>query len=97
MDTTERVKHTSGPWTISGYYGAPDHIAGPHGERLAVMGIRTSNYPPEQWANARLMAAAPELLEALKELLPQGWGDDTMDHIPGVKKARMAIAKAEGR
>lgn len=48
-------------------------------------------------ANARLISAAPDLLAALKELLPEGWGDDeTMDHIPGVAKARAAIAKAEG-
>jgi len=34
------------------------------------------------------------LLEALKALLPEGWGDDdTMDHMPGVKLARLAIAR----
>lgn len=51
----------------------------------------------EKAANTRLIAAAPDLLAALKALLPEGWGDDdTMDHIPGVKQARAAIAKAEG-
>jgi hypothetical protein len=48
-------------------------------------------------ANARLIAAAPELLEACKALLPEGWDDGVMDHIPGIKLARLAIAKAEGR
>lgn len=39
-----------------------------------------------------------ELVTALKALLPEGWGDDdTMDHIPGVKLARAAIARAEGK
>jgi hypothetical protein len=48
-------------------------------------------------ADAALIVAAPDLLAALKALLPDGWGDDdTMDHIPGVKQARAAIAKAEG-
>jgi hypothetical protein len=48
----------------------------------------------EQDANARLIAAAPELYKALKALLPEGWGDDeTMDHMPGVKLARLALAK----
>ena len=45
-----------------------------------------------------LHKAAPQLLEALKAILPEGWGDDdTMDHHHGVKLAREAIAKAEGR
>ena len=46
---------------------------------------------------SRLAAAAPDLLAAVKALLPEGWGDDdTMDHMPGVKLARAAIAKATG-
>jgi hypothetical protein len=48
-------------------------------------------------ANACLIAAAPELLEALRALMPAGWdADDTMDHMPGIRLARAAIAKAEG-
>lgn len=38
-----------------------------------------------------------ELLQALKGLLPDGWDDGAMDHMPGVRDARLAIAKAEGR
>jgi hypothetical protein len=48
-------------------------------------------------ADARLIAAAPELLAACKALLPEGWDDGVMDDIPGIKLARLAIAKAEGR
>lgn len=44
-----------------------------------------------------LHAAAPDLLKALKELYPSEWYDGTMDHMPGIKTARLAIAKAEGR
>lgn len=49
-------------------------------------------------ANARLVAAAPELLEALKELRdripepPNGWPE-----LDRVKRADSAVAKAEGR
>lgn len=47
---------------------------------------------------AHIIAAAPNMLTALKALMPEGWGhDDTMDHMPGVKLARLAIAKAEGK
>lgn len=54
--------------------------------------------PEDQEANAHLLAAAIDLLAAVKALLPKGWGDDdTMDHMPGVKLARLAIAKAEGK
>lgn len=56
-------KHTPGPWEFSGCDHAPIlHIYAPdnkhifHGERSQT----------EQEANARLIAAAPEMLEALK-------------------------------
>lgn len=52
-------------------------------------------------ANARLIAAAPELLEALKELTKGMWAGEGVSHplVEGseVLKARLAIAKAEGR
>lgn len=45
-------------------------------------------------ANALLIAAAPDLLEALKDLLgDDGWGCDRLTYL----KARAAIRKAEGR
>jgi hypothetical protein len=46
---------------------------------------------------ANVLSAAPELLEAVRALLPRGWRDGSMDHMPGVSIARMALAKAEGR
>lgn len=49
--------------------------------------------------DARLIAAAPDLLEALKELLgcPSGDYDTTDDYANARKKAEAAIAKAEGQ
>ncbi|MBC9904794.1 hypothetical protein [Achromobacter xylosoxidans] len=54
-------------------------------------------------ANARLIAAAPELLEALESILPMlaDWHDEFPDHVgdkeaPAVKAALTAIAKAKG-
>jgi len=43
-------------------------------------------------ANARLIAAAPDMLEALKLLL-----SSAHDYQSGITEARAAIAKAEGR
>lgn len=51
----------------------------------------------EAEANARLMAAAPELLEALKRLASVCELADIKSHIPGhLALAREAIAKATG-
>jgi hypothetical protein len=44
-----------------------------------------------------LHKAAADLLAGCKALLPEGWDNGVMDHIPGVQIARLAIAKAEGK
>ena len=60
-------KHTAGPWYITAsspygiVYGADHTLIVPH----YPIGYTTE----QQWANARLTASAPELLEALKEVL----------------------------
>ena len=45
----------------------------------------------EMWANARLIAAAPEMLEALRNLTHPMASDEDLQH------ALAVIAKAEGR
>ena len=64
-------KHTEGPWTywsdknsvgsVSGYFIAPERKL----PRLAYV----YNYPNRTEANAHLIAAAPELLEACERLV----------------------------
>jgi hypothetical protein len=92
------IKHTPGPW----HYRRGDewshsvvthHGTLPDGSQncWTVADINKMR-EPEHEANARLIAAAPELLEALKELLP---GADAMGW--NTEKARAAIAKAEGQ
>lgn len=99
----EQATHTPGPWRS----GAPDHAAPGVGYVLA--DIPGRSWPEEiaviygaenvhRDANVILIAAAPELLDALKAvwlLLPS-----VID--PGVQRrlrelAEAAIAKAEGR
>jgi hypothetical protein len=64
-------------------------------ERLGACGLSTE---PSSEANARLIAAAPDLLEALQAILPDAVGN----HIGGpdtqarIDAARAAIAKATG-
>lgn len=58
------------------------------------MGKQRFISPGEQEANARLIAAAPELLEALKGMLVVA---NLFTDSPYHEAARAAIAKAEGR
>ena len=86
-------KHTPGPWKID---GESDRVIVAHdGETLAqtyfVYGDRDRQYP-QSIANARLIAAAPDLLEACRFALSIiGHPDDA-----GTNAIADAIAKAEG-
>lgn len=55
------TKHTPGPWEIG--ETARDCILGRNGCRFTIC-VMQNTHRPEQKANARLIAAAPELLEA---------------------------------
>jgi len=70
-------KHTPGPWTVNGAGGTFAKIA-----RLTPAGVIVSAnrvpQPAEEISNARLIAAAPDLLEALKALHDcPGWTTGT--------------------
>ncbi len=101
MDT----KHTPGPWLAaakpSSRVGLPI-VSTVNGRSIAgvtffMLGEAFSNHDKESDANARLIAAAPELLEALDALLN---GDHPnrqyVNGHPAAAKARAAIAKATG-
>ncbi|MDH0851826.1 hypothetical protein N5D66_28090 [Delftia tsuruhatensis] len=95
-------KHTPGPWEAMGtWVRSPMHQPEglPRGVQIAE--CRDGYFlphTPEAKANARLIAAAPELLEALAETLAfceanTFGGDDTAALIA---KARAAVTKATG-
>ena len=89
------AKHTPGPWEVVALNGF-----GPFAIRMATPpGTKQpTHYGVGQIGtieNARLIAAAPELLAALSALLPEV--SDFMAECPEVAAARAAIAKAEGR
>lgn len=103
-------KHTPGPWKKADRLNGPWwHISaetsglGPGQGRQAVACVhgeskRGANAYAEMFeANARLIAAAPELLEALRHIEGVAMADEPRD-LPGiVQTARAAIAKATGQ
>jgi hypothetical protein len=98
-----KAKHTDGPWTVEssnegGFVIEKDGYLviasrGPHEKRAN-----------EMLANARLIAAAPELLAALEGFLAMyiaaansgDWGNWNPEEDPEVIAARAAISKATG-
>jgi len=93
------MTHTPGPWAIGLETDENDghgQIISPEGEHIASV----SMYPIV--ANARLLAAAPELLEAAKGMLRE-FGNQQFNVRKDYSKmvyleaARAAIARAEGR
>ena len=81
-------KHTPGPWTAD--YNKPYDqwwVSQFDGNPVATT---------KQEPNAHLIAAAPDLLAALKEIVAGISVGTNPDH-PWIKEARAAIAKAEGR
>jgi hypothetical protein len=103
------VKHTPGPWQVERdrQHAQVFHVVGPSEIVMGLDGIcsphrlndRTFN---EDEANMRLIAAAPDLLEALKQVM--GWVESWSPNFvedeewPEAKYyINAAIAKAEGR
>ena len=81
------TKHISGPWHIGKRYPSGAIYDEKGGE---ICGFSNLLHPAEIAANARLIAAAPDLLSALRALVHPMANDDDVNH------ARAVIAKAEG-
>jgi len=81
-------KHTPGPWEMS--YGWGTSVTTSTGSKIR----QTTDRPlEERQANARLIASAPDLLEALRLILEEP-GYELLDTHKAY--ALEAIAKAEG-
>lgn len=110
MISMSEVKHTPGPWALddTGWIARVDN-----GEPVCLInaGLRNDELPSQELADAHLIAAAPEMLEALKACRSSIGGyaisspdqalevvSDFLEEIRRVDGiARAAIAKAEGR
>ena len=96
-------KHTPGPWIAGDDESSDFFLVGPHdGDGIVYQPVVKLHNE----SNARLIAAAPELLEALKACLPylEGMSDKLKIATASpevavlnvrIVKARAAIAKAE--
>lgn len=99
------AQHTPGPWVIAGteiHDRATEHDE--TGARIgntpnSIAKLYSMPNAGEMAFNAELIAAAPELLNALKELMLECWhdGPDKWEPRRAYCRARVAIAKAEGR
>ncbi len=85
--------HTPGPWNVLEFKESLHITGGPRKRGLSLARIVLDD--DEDKANARLMAAAPELLEAAEWLLAEAARES--GHFESAKQLRKAIAKAEGR
>lgn len=96
MNATNEVKHTPGPWHNTNYQTHPNFQVLDHSNAFVAEASTE--------ANARLIAASPELLYALEDLiqrceLPNGGLDQSPTHegltnCNVLAKARAALAKA---
>ncbi len=99
---SNKIKHTPAPWQ----HYLPNELCKTHTIRAndgqtTIVKLNSKNGYDEIIANAQLIAAAPELLEALKlcvtqladaELFPE-----REDELIALKIAQAAIVKAEGK
>jgi len=88
--------HTPGPWSNGGRYterGFPHSMVGAD---TLIARVFSKNFGDvrEEVANANLIAAAPDMLAALKRVIQAAEDGDEMT---AISMAEAAIAKAEGR
>ena len=83
------TQHTPGPWRIGTTPPNGEQTIGTQQGLMVAVATTGANTPTE--ANARLIAAAPDLLEALQNLLKSSCIDGDI-----AIEAKAAIAKATG-
>lgn len=99
------VKHTPGPWALDEHHDDIDVYPVKDGPpkigRWAEVCVVRDHYEVEQRANARLIAAAPDLLSALKDAMRSArkdfkhGPDGDRQHREAYAEQFAAIAKAE--
>lgn len=94
--------HTPGPWTVTGKDSFQDWQIQAGQESGYAMICTTLPYVDNPEANARLIAASPDLLAALEAHQAHGFGVPISDHPEAVAQRKIyaqiaaAVAKAKG-
>jgi len=105
------MEYTKGPWVQESKRKRRHYYE--HGEKIIIIGCNTSYFrianvegpsnfdkQTEMRGNARLIAASPELYEALKEITPllEEFVDGKRKYLlQSIKKAKAALEVVEGR
>jgi hypothetical protein len=93
--TARTQEHTPGPWAVGSYCMTAHVIYADNGEGEQIAAASRSAFPDsESDANARLIAAAPDLLAVLKQVRDFWAGGDAPDDLTNAIHA--AIARARG-
>ena len=93
------AKHTPGPWQVVGQHQTEVCALGDTPDAIIVADTRffqTQTNPLEK-EDARLIAAAPDLLSALRLALEWLRDNRSIGELEALEAAKTAIAKAEGR
>ena len=103
-----QAQHTKGPWEDNGAGLIYGQVSGDDDEAPFVADCckdgGSGDYDAEEVANARLIAAAPDLLEALQlllryqidSLIEDGYTPEQLAGMADIVKARETIARAKG-
>ncbi len=106
---TKQITHTPGPWEWLTLFGSSELVAYIKGETFlngqprykitaddgSACGEYNAIIDPDS-PDARLIAAAPDLLAALEEAVEWDGHDETGEPAVWLSQARAAIAKAKG-
>lgn len=98
--------HTPGPWQLVGPDEFGDYTVNTESDPTAIAAVVNGNWlamgglTDRHAANARLIAAAPDLLEALRGLyldLVANDQDGLIEHVEPMRRALAVIARVEGQ
>ena len=90
------ARHTPGPWLHLGVGNIVQQASLTQDDIVDVAAVYGTSDKATAEANAKLVAAAPDLLFCLKVICSHAEGDERLDARLHLEEARAAIAKATG-